>query len=38
MTRGTPIPSGRLRYRISFPRVGMNVIPSNARPSLFGCD
>ncbi len=28
----------RLRLILSYPRVGMNVVPSHARPSLFGCD
>ncbi len=31
-------PPGRLRIRLSYPRVGRNVLPSNARPFLFGCD
>jgi hypothetical protein len=31
-------PPCRLRLIVSYPRVGMNTVPSAARPSLFGCD
>jgi hypothetical protein len=31
-------PPCRLRMIVSYPRVGMNLVPSQARPSLFGCD
>jgi hypothetical protein len=31
-------PPCRLRMIVSYPRVGMKVVPSQARPSLFGCD
>jgi hypothetical protein len=31
-------PPCRLRLIVSYPRVGMNCVPSAARPSLFGCD
>jgi hypothetical protein len=28
----------RLRSIVSYPRVGLNLKPSQARPNLFGCD
>ena len=31
-------PKCTLRLRMSYPRVGVNLLPSNARPCLFGCD
>jgi hypothetical protein len=31
-------PPRRLRFVLSYPRVGLMVVPSNARPSLFGSD
>jgi len=31
-------PPCRLRLIVSYPRVGMNNLPSAARPNLFGCD
>jgi len=31
-------PKCTFRLRMSYPRVGMNLVPSNARPFLFGCD
>jgi hypothetical protein len=31
-------PPRRLRLILSYPRVGLNIVPSNARPNLFGCD
>jgi hypothetical protein len=27
-----------LRLIVSYPRVGLNLRPSQARPNLFGCD
>jgi hypothetical protein len=33
-----PLRRARLRFILSYPRVGLNVVPSTARPSLFGCD
>lgn len=31
-------PKCTLRLRLSYPRVGLNLLPCNARPFLFGCD
>lgn len=31
-------PKCRLHLRLSYPRVGLKLLPSNARPCLFGCD
>jgi len=31
-------PPRRLRQILSYPRVGLMVVPSNARPNLFGSD
>jgi hypothetical protein len=31
-------PICRLRQIVSYPRVGLNLMPSQMRPSLFGCD
>ena len=31
-------PPCRLRLIVSYPRVGLNLVPSQARPNLFGCD
>jgi len=31
-------PPRRLRFALSYPRVGLMVVPSNARPNLFGSD
>ena len=36
--RNNATPPRRLRQILSYPRVGLNVVPSNARPNLFGCD
>lgn len=42
MKLGTTIrsatPPRRLRLMLSYPRVGVNIMPSNARPNLFGSD
>ncbi len=31
-------PPCRLRLIVSYPRVGLKMVPSQARPNLFGCD
>jgi hypothetical protein len=31
-------PPCRFRQIVSYPRVGLNLVPSQARPNLFGCD
>ena len=31
-------PPCRFRLIVSYPRVGINLVPSNMRPNLFGCD
>ena len=33
----TAIPTW-LRLVLSYPRVGLNLLPANSRPNLFGCD
>jgi len=32
------VPLCRLSLIVSYPRVGLNLMPSQMRPSLFGCD
>jgi hypothetical protein len=38
MTIRLQAPPRRLRFALSYPRVGLMIVPSNARPNLFGSD